>query len=226
MKKTIQKAGLIFFIIMGISCTNNDDSDSVLLPILTIADLSISTEENPEVNTVIGVFTLTQENLSNPITFELIEASVPGALSINSNGELLIANSSLFDFETNSSITGVVRVASGNLSDTATFNVEITDVNEIISFITGWNVTSDNLTIRLPIYEESIDDVTAYNFMVDWGDGTIGEVTSFDDPDAMHTYAAPGSQTIIITGIIIKVKFCRCITVGKRRIRQCRSPFF
>jgi hypothetical protein len=37
--------------------------------------------------------------------------------------------------------------------------------------------------------------------MVDWGDSTTSEVTSFDDADITHSYAASGDYTVKISGL-------------------------
>ena len=201
MRKLISKISFFYLIILTVSC-GSDDEGSAPQPILSLTDLAITVAENPEVNTVIGSFTLVQENLQTPVSFEITEESVPGALDINSQGELLIANATLFDFEVNTMITGTVRVVSGMLTDTANFTIAITDVNEVVPFITRWNLPASDLTIHLPIYEGNIDDETLYDFTVDWGDGTSGEVTSFDDPDAFHTYTTEGEKTVTITGVL------------------------
>ncbi len=200
MKRLIQKTSILFLAIVMIGCSNNDDSAPQ--PVLSLTDLSISIAENPEINTIIGSFMLIQENLEAPVSFEITEESVPGAITINSQGQLLIANATLFDFEVNPVITGTVKVTSGNISDTASFNIILTDVDEVIPFITKWNLPNDNPTIYLPIYQADIDDTTTYDFTIDWGDGTTGEVTSFDDPDAIHTYVTGGEKTVTITGVL------------------------
>ena len=74
------------------------------------------------------------------------------------------------------------------------------------AFISTWDTTAtisdptstaDN-QVRLPLVAGG-----AYDFTADWGDGTTSEVTSADDPDATHTYAAPNpSATVSITGTI------------------------
>ena len=40
-----------------------------------------------------------------------------------------------------------------------------------------------------------------YNFVVDWGDGAINTITSYDDADKLHTYSAHGIYRIKITGL-------------------------
>lgn len=41
-----------------------------------------------------------------------------------------------------------------------------------------------------------------YNFIVDWGDGTVGQVTSATDTDRVHTYSSGGTYTIKMTGTL------------------------
>ena len=72
------------------------------------------------------------------------------------------------------------------------------------SFISVWELSDENKTIVLPIY----DGVnTAYDFTIDWGDGTTASVTSFDDVDKSHTYSDVGEKTVIITGSITGFNF-------------------
>ena len=79
---------------------------------------------------------------------------------------------------------------------------------ELKTFITQWNV-ADGETIVLPIYEKQETDEERgeketyfnYNFTVDYGDGTVAEITSFDDEDRNHTYSVAGSYDVKITGI-------------------------
>lgn len=174
-----------------------------LNPSLSIEDFTTTLDENPETDFVIGSVTIHQADLTDAIVFEIVSQSVMGAVQINTQGELSVANATVFDFEANPIITGEISVSSGNLTDTATFSINLNDVDETPpSFITKWDVTSSFLTVHLPIYSSSPDDHTEYDFEVDWGDGTIQQVTSFDDPDAIHTYASAGLKTVTITGTL------------------------
>ena len=47
-----------------------------------------------------------------------------------------------------------------------------------------------------------LDASSTINATVDWGDGTVNTVTSFDDVNASHTYATPGEHFITVTGVI------------------------
>lgn len=64
-------------------------------------------------------------------------------------------------------------------------------------------VSSDATSIVLPLVAPATAwPESAYNFVVSWGDGTTSEVTSWDDPDAAHTYATAGQYWVSITGVI------------------------
>ncbi len=61
--------------------------------------------------------------------------------------------------------------------------------------ITKWNVTSDNMTITLPILEKSD------TLVIDWGDGEK-ETFSSEENNYHHTYSTEALYTIKVTGTI------------------------
>ena len=64
-------------------------------------------------------------------------------------------------------------------------------------YVSVWEFSKDNSELILPLpngYE--------YSFTVDWGDGSQGEVTAYDDPDARHIYAQSGKYTVKISGLV------------------------
>ena len=64
--------------------------------------------------------------------------------------------------------------------------------------VTEWSIPRDQKTLTLPLVEGY-----NYNFSVSWGDGTdASEVTSFDDPDRVHTYREGGRYTVVIVGTL------------------------
>ncbi|NAS30461.1 BspA family leucine-rich repeat surface protein [Flavobacteriaceae bacterium R38] len=200
MKSIVYKiAGILITFTLLLSCGSDDNEIISPPPTLNVENLNVSIMENPEINSIIGEFEVSQGNLTDPLVFELLEVSLPGALTINNQGQLLVADVTAFDFERREAISGEIEVSSGDLAQTASFTLSLLDVEEApVPFITRWNLTAGDLTVQLPIYNRN----TTYNFTVDWGDGIIGEVTSFDDPDATHTYDAEGIKTIIITGVL------------------------
>ena len=63
------------------------------------------------------------------------------------------------------------------------------------TFISTWLTRFSNETITLPLLSSG----GQYDFTVDWGDGTVEQITS---NSASHTYAAADTQTITISGLI------------------------
>ena len=71
------------------------------------------------------------------------------------------------------------------------------------AFISTWDTTltsggsSASNQIQLPLESTGV-----YNFVVDWGDGTQSTITSWNQPETLHTYAVAGIYTISILGTI------------------------
>ena len=62
-------------------------------------------------------------------------------------------------------------------------------------FVTQWLLAAADKTITLPLPAAG-----TYDFVVDWGDGTTGIVTAYNDADIMHTYTTAGIKTVSIKG--------------------------
>ena len=62
-------------------------------------------------------------------------------------------------------------------------------------FITTWETTSANEPVTIPTDTGDSD----YDFTVDWGDGTVEQITG-TDPDPSHMYSSAGTHTVEITG--------------------------
>ncbi len=73
----------------------------------------------------------------------------------------------------------------------------------LIPFITIWktdntgNVVSGPNQVKLPLASTG-----TYDFIVDWGDGTSNTITTYNQPEATHSYAAPGTYTVTLAGQI------------------------
>jgi|GEM_PF-1882436 len=86
---------------------------------------------------------------------------------------------------------------------TALFCVFISKTYGQDEFITTWKTDNPgingNNTIVIPTYHSEI-----YNFTVDWGDGSTDTTVQ---GDIFHTYAAPGTYTVKITGVFPRIYF-------------------
>ena len=62
-------------------------------------------------------------------------------------------------------------------------------------FTTRWRLDDADKKITLPLPAAG-----TYDFVVDWGDGTTGTVTAYNDAAIMHTYTTAGIKTVSIMG--------------------------
>uniref|UniRef100_UPI00131F119F BspA family leucine-rich repeat surface protein n=1 Tax=Flagellimonas amoyensis TaxID=2169401 RepID=UPI00131F119F len=125
---------------------------------------------------------------------DLFEITPAGALS-------LLAGKTL-DFETKTQHSITVRVSDGDKTATAQITIKVTNVNEggevgladdPASFITTWKTTVANEEIVI-----GTDVNLTYDYAIDWGDGTVEQVTS--GTPKSHTYAVAGTYTVAIKG--------------------------
>ncbi|MER3373231.1 MAG: BspA family leucine-rich repeat surface protein [Allomuricauda sp.] len=117
----------------------------------------------------------------------------------SSSGELSLAEGKALDFETAESHAITVAVSDGNGSATATITINVADVYESLaedpaSFVTTWVTTVNNETIKIGV-DPDYDD---YDYTIDWGDGTVEDITDSNDPQ--HEYAEVGTYTVAIIG--------------------------
>jgi hypothetical protein len=84
-----------------------------------VANFTTTIDENPTSGFSLG--TVEASTTQGTIVFSLSQQSPNQALEINaSTGELSVLTASLFDFETNPTITALVTVSSSGATDTAT----------------------------------------------------------------------------------------------------------
>ena len=166
-----------------------------------------------------GVFDLlAEETLEQPtieaasldgFTFAIIDQSVDNAIELSSTGVITINNISAFDPTRYDRITVNYEAYLDGISKEGTFFIDITVDTTNSEFTIVWNVEAGDI-IQLPLY---FGDDTEYNFTVNWentGDPADDvAVTSFDDADAVHTYADAGLKTITIKGLIKGFNFAQ-----------------
>ena len=71
------------------------------------------------------------------------------------------------------------------------------------SFVSEWRTTSDNQTLSLPLSDA---EDHAYDFTINWGDGSPYERIT-QPSAASHVYAATGTYTMVITGMLTGFAF-------------------
>ncbi|MCV6609840.1 MAG: tandem-95 repeat protein, partial [Amphritea sp.] len=92
-------------------------------------DATFAITENSLVGTVVGSVTATDANPDDILSYAITAGNAGGEFAIDSaTGE--ITTTATIDFETASQYVLTVEVSDGNLTDTATVTVNVTDVNE------------------------------------------------------------------------------------------------
>ncbi|MBE2224870.1 MAG: tandem-95 repeat protein, partial [Anaerolineae bacterium] len=96
-----------------------------------VDDETWSVAENAAFDTVVGTLNVSDVDGETDFTFEIIDGNTDNAFSVNSAGELRVANSSALDFEAIQTFTLIIKVwDAGELSDEATVVVNLDNVNE------------------------------------------------------------------------------------------------
>lgn len=61
-----------------------------------------------------------------------------------------------------------------------------------------------------------------YNYWIDWGDGfSSTQITTYNDTNATHTYAADGQYTITLNGSLSQLKFTGDIASSLKEVKKC-----
>ena len=125
----------LFTAVLLITTACEDDAPTATIDeistIITANDLNTSIDENPSNGAVITNFEATV-NQSN-ITYAITSQSVSGAISIDANsGAISVADASAFDYETNTSITGTIKITAADATEKdVNFTITINDVDFI-----------------------------------------------------------------------------------------------
>lgn len=139
------KTAITFAIIVTLfNCSSDDDTLTEPQNTMTILNFEASINENPLAGQSIGTI---ESNAIGTASFSLTSQMPAGALEIDAaTGEITVLDASLFDFETNSTITAIV--SSTTTANTATVTINLENINEIGDFNHGgivfWVDPADN----------------------------------------------------------------------------------
>lgn len=177
MKKLIKLINVlaVTLLITMYSCDKDEEI------IITLQNLEVGIDENPTNGQVIG--TILSSNNSS-LTFNIDTQSPSGALTINTtSGELTVADATLFDFETNPTITATVSADKAN--NDAIVTITLNNVNEL---------STQNFTTTIdenPTNGQSIGVLQAN------GDGTLSYSINTQSPaGALAINANTGELTV------------------------------
>ena len=147
MKKLISPIVILLLSLLVLQCGKGEDGGGSDYPTpnpsptitITASDFSVTIAENPAAGAVLGTVQASASSGAS-VGFAITSQSVAGAITINAtNGELTVADASLFDFETQTTLTAVVRVSAGSVTEDVNVTITLTDVDETVaSTLTLW----------------------------------------------------------------------------------------
>ncbi|MEQ3498629.1 hypothetical protein ABMY20_02600 [Tenacibaculum sp. SSH1-16] len=176
---------------------------------LSVQDFSTTIDENPTDGQSLGTISASGDAT---LTYSITAQSPNGALNINSNsGELTVANPTLFDFETNPTITATVSVDNAGTVQTATVTINLNDIDEVSAQNTNLTINENpsngdvvgalqasgsNLTYTITFQNPA----GAFNINANTGELSVADATLFDfetNPNMLATISVSnGTQSV------------------------------
>ncbi len=130
--KNITLYSLALLLVIGFnSCSSDNDSNEEQEIVITVNtnDFTATINENPVNGQVVGAVEGTTNQGS--VVFIISEQTPEGSFEIDAiTGEITVSDVSMFNFEVNSIITGIVKVLNGDVSKDALVTITLNDVEE------------------------------------------------------------------------------------------------
>ena len=123
-----------------------------------------------------------------------------------------VVDESTFEMVINTNISNNI-ITEDNKDIITENNLNIVRENDI-------NITGSK-TVSIPMVQGG-----NYNYYVDWGDGTTStQITTYNDPQATHTYSSDGEYTIKLIGNLDQLKFTGNIAADLQKVTKCKLNF-
>lgn len=203
---------LLGSVIFFYACNGDDNEDSVSPEIeISVEDFSTTTEENPLNNAVLG--TVTASTNTGDITFSLTSENPDAAIDIDpTTGALSVADSALFDFEVNPTITATFSATVGERSETASITISLENIADIVAAdpfavtidenplanqVLGTVMASADGGASLSYSLMAGDNATAFAIDATSGELSVADAAQFDfevNPVLTATYEADNGQ--------------------------------
>ena len=97
---------------------------------ITPSSFSADVDENPASGVKIG--SVSVDSNIDDLTYSLSNENLPGAITIDSNGDILVGDAALFDFETNTIVRANYTVSGDDVESTSDITINILDVDETV----------------------------------------------------------------------------------------------
>lgn len=179
MKKLTKKFLTLFLISASIiACEKEEDSiepmtinpSSNTMSNITAADITKSLDENPLQNTILGQVKPTTTDTNPSFTYSIKSTVPPGAMNMSpAGGYVRVSDQTLYDFEVNPIITGIVTVSNGSDFKDVNVTVSLNDVNDTTSTTGSNHFVVDSYTVKV--------DGSNNNILITAG-GTMTEILS------------------------------------------------
>jgi surface protein len=187
--------------------------------------INLKLTNNTPLNQEVSIFGVianpnTANNINNLYQFDLTGQSF---VAINSVSITYAPTSTLYYTTATASVTtqniqGVVDALNtlnigvfsvlGNIINVASNLFIYQNITVGLPFVSTWNTTNTSVgssasnQIKLPLTING-----TYDFIVDWGDGSIDTITSWNQAETLHTYSSSGTYTITIGGQCEGIRF-------------------
>ncbi|MGI9275750.1 MAG: VCBS domain-containing protein [Endozoicomonas sp.] len=179
-------------------------NDANEAPVLAAQTLSVN--ENSADNTPVGIASATDQDAGTTLSYSLTD-NAGGRFAINSStGEIIVADGSLLDHESNNSHSITVRVSDGSLTDERSYTVSINDANDAPVLAAQTLSVNENSSDNTPVGSVSATDqdagTTLTYSLTDNADGrfainsSTGEITVADG--SLLDYESSSSHSIIV----------------------------
>jgi hypothetical protein len=137
---------------------------------------TFSVAENAANGTIVGAVTVADGDGVDSFTFTILGGDPDDVFSINTNGQISVADNSTLDFETTPTYVLDVQVMdSGNLTDTAVMTINVLDANDL-------PIINDNDLSITPASIQETETITLTGSFADQDSGDAHTVTILSRP--------------------------------------------
>lgn len=168
--KLCSKIFFALILLTALSCSKDDDGNDEVIITVSTTDFNVTIDENPLSGQTLG--TVQGTTNSGSVSFSVVSQTPNSAFAVDATtGELTVDNEMLYDFETNPTLTGVVKVANGNVSENSAITITLNDIVE-------GNTFTGNIILTT---QAEIDAFGANNYVTINGNLTITDDPSVND---------------------------------------------
>lgn len=154
----------LFIAALGLMTACNDEEVSP--NIITASNFESSIDENAQKGNVIGKFTASTSR--GVITYSITSQSVDNAIAIDANtGTITVADESAFDYETNTSITGKIKVTTEDATEKEVdFTININNLSPDINITVNKGSGPQNIANGATFDYGFVGGGTGYTFKI------------------------------------------------------------